>query len=531
VPDWDAVVVGSGPNGLVAANLLVDAGWSVLVLEAQPTPGGAVRSDRELEPAFVHDTMSSFYPLAAASPVIRGLGLEQHGLRWRHAPAVLGHLHPETDSWGMLHREREVTAELLDATRPGDGDAWLELCRSWDAIGEPLVGALLSPFPPVRSALATALRLPRGGGLDLVRTLVMPASDLARERFASEPARLLLAGNASHADIPVNAPGSGLMAILLAMLGQTVGWPVPEGGAGNLAAALVRRFEGAGGTLRCSAEVTRIEIAGRRATGVRLADGERIAAATVLADVAAPHLYGHLVGPEDLPARTMRRMRGFRLDPSTLKVDWALSGPIPWRVPPPHAPGTVHVADSVAELTQTYAQIDAGAVPARPFLLLGQMTTTDETRSPAGTESVWAYTHMPQDVRSDAGGDGIVGTWDHDDCERLADRMQTRLEYLAPGFGDLVRTRRVLGPLELQARNANLIGGAIGGGTSQLHQQLFFRPIPGTGRSETPVRGLYLASAAAHPGGGVHGAAGSNAARAAIAHRRVDRMTLARPRR
>jgi phytoene dehydrogenase-like protein len=188
----------------------------------------------------------------------------------------------------------------------------------------------------------------------------------------------------------------------------------------------------------------------------------------------------------------------------------------------------VHVADSVAELTETFAQISAGAVPARPFLLAGQMTTTDPSRSPAGTESMWAYTHMPQDVRRDAGEGGITGQWGHDDCERLADRMQARLERLAPGFGDLVRARRVLGPRELEARDANLIGGAINGGTAQLDQQLVFRPIPGTGRPETPVRGLFLASASAHPGGGVHGAAGSNAARAALAARRLGRLTPTR---
>ena len=523
-PAWDAVVVGAGPNGLVAANLLVDAGWSVLVLEAQPTPGGAVRSARDVDPDFVHDTMSSFYPLAAASPVVQALGLEAYGLRWRHAPAVLGHFVPATQSWAVLHRHRAVTAALLDRAHAGDGEAWLDLCETWDAIGEQLVGALVAPLPPVRTGLAAAARLPRAGGLDLVRLLLTPAADLTRQRFGGEAARLLLAGNASHADIPLDAPGSGLMAVLLAMLGQTVGWPVPEGGAGALTAALVRRFEAGGGTLRCSAEVTAVEVAARRATGVRLADGERIGAGAVLADVAAPHLYGGLVRPEDLPARTLRRMRGFRLDPATLKVDWALSGPVPWAVPPPHAPGTVHVADSVAELSESFAQLGSGAVPARPFLLAGQMTTSDPTRSPEGTESMWAYTHMPQEVSSDAGGGGITGRWDHDDCERLGDRVQARMEELAPGFGALVRARRVLGPRELEARDANLIGGALNGGTAQLHQQLVLRPIPGTGRAETPVRGLFLASASAHPGGGVHGAAGSNAARAAIAARRLGRL-------
>jgi phytoene dehydrogenase-like protein len=217
-------------------------------------------------------------------------------------------------------------------------------------------------------------------------------------------------------------------------------------------------------------------------------------------------------------------MEEFRLDPSTIKVDWALSEPVPWASGPPHDPGTVHVADSAAEMTESFAQIHAGVVPARPFLLVGQMTTADPTRSPRGTESAWAYTHVPQGSSVDAGEKGISGAWDHDELERMADRMQARLEDLAPGFSSRVLARRVLGPRELEARNANLVGGAINGGTAQLHQQLMFRPIPGAGRAETPVRGLYLASSSAHPGGGVHGAAGSNAARAAIAGRRLRRI-------
>jgi len=244
----------------------------------------------------------------------------------------------------------------------------------------------------------------------------------------------------------------------------------------------------------------------------------------VVADVAASALYGRLVPEESLPSSTLRAMRRFELDPGTVKVDWALSGPVPWASPPPHQPGTVHVADSVAQMVEATGQVSAGAVPEHPFLLVGQMTTTDPTRSPRGTEAVWAYTHVPQRVVRDAGPDGISGRWDPAECERFADRVQARLERLAPGFGQRVVSRRVLGPHELESRDANLVGGAINGGTAQLHQQLVLRPVPGAGRAETPVRGLYLGSASAHPGGGVHGAPGMNAARAAVAHDRLDRL-------
>jgi phytoene dehydrogenase-like protein len=517
---YDAVVIGAGPNGLVAANHLIDAGWSVLVLEAQPEVGGAVRSDQELHPDFVHDTFSAFYPLAAAGH-IASFGLERFGLTWVHAPAVLGHPFPD-GRWAILHRDRAVTAGLMEQQHAGDGEAWDRLCDQWDRIGEQLVGALLTPFPPVRHGLGILAKLPAVGGLDFVKTMLTPATEVGWSRFCGASPRILIAGNAGHADIPLSSPGSGLMGILMTMLGQTVGFPVPRGGAGMLTQALAARLLASGGEVRCATEVVGIDVAGGRAVAVRTADGDRVQAGrAVLADVVASRLYGGLVAAEDLPARTMRSMRSFQLDPGTVKVDWALDGAVPWDSPPPHAPGTLHVADSVEEMTEALGQISARSIPARPFMLAGQMTTTDPTRSPPGTESMWAYTHVPQQPTRDAGDSGIRGVWDESDCERFADRMQERIERLAPGFGSRILARRVLGPHQLEARDANLVGGAINGGTSQLHQELIFRPVPGLGRAETPVRALYLASASAHPGGGVHGAAGMNAARAARAHDRL----------
>jgi phytoene dehydrogenase-like protein len=300
-------------------------------------------------------------------------------------------------------------------------------------------------------------------------------------------------------------------------LGQSVGFPVPEGGSGNLTAALVRRLEHKGGTVRCSSPVRRVVIRSGRAVAVETADGTEIdAARAIVADVSAPSLFRDLVGLDQLPAAMKIDLAKFQWDLATVKVDWNLDGPIPWQAEPARRAGTVHVVDNVDQLTMICAQFSTGHIPNRPFLLVGQQSMTDTTRQPEGKETAWAYTHVPQDVRGDAGGD-LTGSWDEGETEQFAKRMEDEIERLAPGFRSLIRGRHVFTPATLERENANLYRGAVGGGTSQIHQQLIFRPVPGLGRPETPIRGLYLGSSSAHPGGGVHGAPGANAARAAVA--------------
>ncbi|MGI5366192.1 phytoene desaturase family protein [Streptomyces iakyrus] len=523
----DAVVIGAGPNGLVAANVLADAGWSVEVLEEQPEPGGAVRHDRGVDPAFVNDLFSSFYPLAAASPVLAALHPEEHGLRWSHAPSVLAH--PLTDgSCAVLDRDIGTTAASLDTFEPGDGAAWRRLHDVWQNLRPGILEALFTPFPPVRATARLALRLRAAGGLRMARSLVLPVRRLGEEEFRGEGGRLLLAGNALHADLAPESAGSGGFGWLMTMLGQTYGFPVPVGGSGALTSALVRRLETLGGRVRCGQRVEQVVVRGGRAVGVRTAGGDAMPARrAVLADVSVPALYGGLLDPEHLPAQLLDDLRRFQWDFATFKVDWALDGPVPWQAEPASRAGTVHLADGMDELTRFAAQIAMRQVPDRPFLIFGQMTTSDATRSPQGTESAWAYTHIPHEIRADAADEGITGRWDTKDQELMADRVERQVERFAPGFRSLVRGRRVLAPPTLEALDGNLAGGAINGGTTAMHQQLVFRPLPGTGRPETPVPGLYLASSGAHPGGGVHGAPGANAARAALRRNRPPGLARA----
>ncbi|MGC5019606.1 phytoene desaturase family protein [Micromonospora sp. DT47] len=506
----DAVVVGAGHNGLVAANLLADAGWDVLVLEATAVPGGAVRSAEVTAPGYLSDLYSSFYPLGYASPVLRRLDLGRYGLEWTHAPDVLAHLLPDGRA-AVINRDPEVTAASLEAFAPGDGQRWHHAYTDWLEVADPMLGTITTPFPPVRGGLTLLRRLRVGGALRLARRLVVPVRKLGDELFDGDGGPALLAGCALHTDLSPEEAGSGVHGWLLAMLGQQVGWPVPVGGAQKITDALVDRLVARGGRISYGARVDRVLTARGRAMGVRTVGGATWRARrAVLADVPAPALYLDLVGAALLPPRLVADLAHFKWDGSTLKVDWALSAPVPWTNRAVATAGTVHLGADLDGLTTYAAALARGEVPHDPFLLVGQMTTADPSHSPAGTESLWSYTHLP-----------FRREWRAEEIAAHVDRMEDVLEAAAPGFRSLVVGRHVAGPADLEKGDPSLVGGALGGGTAAAYQQLFLRPIPGLGRADTPVDRLFLASSSAHPGGGVHGAPGANAARAALARDRA----------
>jgi phytoene dehydrogenase-like protein len=516
----DAVVIGAGPNGLVAANMLADRGWDVVVCEEQPTPGGAVRSGEVTAPGFVHDLYSAFYPLALASRYIAPLELESYGLNWLTARDVVGHPHPD-GRCAVLSRDLERTCASLDSFASGDGDAWRSLFDLWRRAGPHLVGALLTPLPPLRPAAGLLRALGPRGLVDFARFGLLPARRMSEERFRGEGGGWLIAANALHADLTPDSAGGGLFGWLLCSLGQQHGYPVAEGGAGSIAAALVRRLRERGGEVLCETPIERIEVSGGRAGAALAADGRRFGARrAILADCGAPALYLKMLPEGTVPERAHEELRHFQYDNSTFKLNWALRGPIPWSAGPAREASTIHVAEGMSGLARASGQLADHGIPDRPFLVLGQYSMVDPSRAPDGGEAAWAYTHVPQRPRWDAAGE-LKGDWAGEDAAKFADRMEAEVERLAPGFRELIVERDLQTPLDLEAGNRNLVGGAINGGTAQLYQQAIFRPLPGLGRPTTPVRNLYLASSSAHPGGGLHGGPGGNAATTVLRRARL----------
>lgn len=498
----DAVVIGGGHHGLVSAALLADAGWDVVVLEERDHVGGAVDSvERD---GWILDAYSACHPLALASPVLRSLDLEKHGLRWARATTQVAHLgRPDATRAPAIFEDAADTAALLAEDHPQDGRAWLRLVEQYQQVKEPFLGAILTAWPPVGDGARLLRRVGLRSLPDFARFALLPTTRMGEELFVGSGGRELLAGNAMHADAPPNAAVSGMYGWFMSMLAQDVGFPSPVGGTRELARALGRRAEAAGARLDVATRATRIVVRGGQARGVETADGRRIAVRrAVLADTSAPALYLHLLDERDVPPGLRTRLRQFQWDLPTVKLNYRLLGPMPWTAEQARGAGVVHVGRDVAGLAQWSTDLETGRVPESPFALVGQMTSIDPTRSPAGTEAMWLYTHAPRGCPEAE--------------PAVVEASETMLDAYAPGWRDLVVDRWVQSPVDLHDSNSNLGDGGVGGGTQQLFQQAIWRPVAGLGGPRTPVRGLYLGSAATHPGGGVHGGAGHMAAMAAL---------------
>jgi phytoene dehydrogenase-like protein len=501
----DAVVVGGGHNGLVSAALMADRGWSVLLLEAQPELGGAIRSVED--DGWVTDLFSSSYPLARSSPVLDALRLEELGLRWARADVAVAHpLGPADPQGAVIHRDPEVTAANLGEDHPQDERSWLDLFAEYQRIRDPLLETLLTAWPPVRAGLRLHKRL--GGTAELFRFsrfLMLPSTRMGAELFRGRRGRTLLAGNAMHADIPPIAPGSGLFGWLMMMLAQDVGFPVPVGGAGKLVDALAARASLLGADIRVGEPVIQIVADGTTAKAVRTASGHTVVARrAIVADVAVPTLYRELLPEASVASRLLADLDRFVWDYPTVKINYRLSGTPQWTAWGARTAGVVHAGADVDGVVHWSADLETGRLADTPFALIGQTTCADSSRSPPGTQAMWAYSHLPRGVADDEA------------AQQVARHVDAMIERHAPAFGDLILDRAVQTPSALNAADVNLVGGAINGGTAQIFQQLVFRPSVGLGGPRTPIDRLYVGSAGTHPGGGVHGACGALAARAAL---------------
>jgi len=496
--DPDAIVIGAGPNGLVAANVLADAGWSVLVLEAKNRPGGAVWTTENTLPGFHHDVGAAFFPFGQTSPAFLPLNLEDHGLVWKHAP--LDSAHPALDgSCAAIGRDLEATKQTLGE----DARAWEKLALWHRETREKLLDALLSTLP-------AAAQMLRFGPANLLRLAAVAASSgrgFAERTFRTEAARRVFPALALHTDVGPDDPFGAIVGFMLGVLASSGGFSVPQYGAASITKALLSRLEKQGGVLQCNAHVRRILVREGRAAAVITDDGEEIhATRAIIADTSAPALYLKLLDASHVPTPIADAMRNFKQGFGTFKMDWALSKPVPWTAEAARKAAVVHTGEDLDDLAHFTAEVRRDELPTNPYLVIGQQSLVDPTRAPAGKQTLWAYSRVPSN---------LPGGWKKH-SEFYADRIEARIEALAPGFKNYIEARAIVTPPDLEAMDENLIGGDLGGGSAQIQHQLIFRPLFPYFRYRTPIRGLYLGSSYTHPGAGVHGACGKNAAEMAL---------------
>jgi phytoene dehydrogenase-like protein len=467
--EYDAVIVGSGPNGLAAAITLARAGCSVIVCEANATIGGGARSAELTLSGFVHDVCSAVHPLAAGSPFFKTLPLERFGLEWIQPDTPLAH--PLVNGTAAcLYRDVDFTADQLC----GDSRAYRHLMKPLACNWEKLANEFLQPM----------LHLPRHP-LALARFGIpglWPASSLAKILFQHDPARALFGGIAAHSFLPLEAIASSAFALVLGMAGHAVGWPIPRGGSQTFANALANCLRELGGTIETNHRVE------------NLSDLPKSRA--VLLDVSVWQFLRIARG--QLPAAYTQRLESFRHGPGVFKIDYALSEPTPWKAEACRRAGTIHLGGTMDEIAAAERDVARGTIPERPFTLVAQQSLFDERRAPRGQHTLWAYCHVPFDCKID-----------------MSDSIESQIERFAPGFRDCVLARHKMSGADLEKSNLNLAGGDINGGAANL-LQLIARPIFSPTPYRTPLRGVYLCSASTPPGGGVHGMCGYHAARLAL---------------
>ena len=466
--EFDAVVVGAGPNGLAAAIEIARTGRRVVVHEAQDQPGGGVRSAELTLPGFTHDVCSAVHPWPPASPFFRSLPDEAHGPSWVHPDAPLAH--PLDDgSVAILERSLEDCARGFGP----DGPAWRSLLEPLVSRGRAIVEEALGPPLHVpRHPLALAGFGLRGAG---------SARRLAG-RFRTKRVRALIAGLAAHSILPLDQLPTGAVALVFGVLGHLVGWPFAEGGSQRIADALVAHLTDLGGEVR---------------TGQRVAALHEVPSCDALLMDVTPRALAAIAG-DRLPTWYRRALERFRYGPGVFKVDWALDAPIPWTADECQRAGTVHVGGTLEEIADGEAAVWRGSHPERPFVILAQPTLFDPSRAPEGRHIAWAYCHVPNGSTLD-----------------MTDRIESQIERFAPGFRDRILARATMGPSDLERHDENCVGGDISGGAQTL-RQIIARPVLGPDPYATPAKGIYLCSSSTPPGAGVHGMCGYHGARSAL---------------
>ncbi|MFZ1401301.1 MAG: NAD(P)/FAD-dependent oxidoreductase [Candidatus Promineifilaceae bacterium] len=466
--EFDAIVVGSGPNGLAAGITLVRQGWRVLLLEAKPTIGGGMRTAELTLPGFHHDICSAIHPLGMGSPFFKSLDLAEFGLEWIQPELPLAH--PFDDGTAVaLHQSLAETAVQLGA----DGDTYRRLfaplVADWDKIAREFLGPLSLPRHPLAMA-KFGLRA------------LWPTTTLAKTAFRHEKTQALFAGLAAHSIMPLEWPLTAAFGLMLGVLGHKVGWPLPRGGSQAIANALAGYFTSLGGEIETHHEVTAL--------------AELPPARAVLLDVTPRQLLA--IAGDELPVGYRRQLEKYRYGPGVFKLDWALSEPIPWRAGACRRAGTVHLGPTLDEMALSERLIWRGEVAERPYTLVTQQSLFDASRAPAGQHTGWAYCHVP-----------------HGSTVDMTAAIEAQIERFAPGFQETILARHTMTTHDFQQYNPNYIGGDINGGV-QNWRQLFTRPVPRWNPYSTPLANVFLCSSATPPGGGVHGMCGFHAAQSAL---------------